>query len=257
MTSFRNVVEDWLLYDTVGVFDPPQGSNISTPTGWFTTLAGLGGVSELDFFNVRSRSIGLPYNNQDARDQTPYVFHIDSIGVTYFANMQTQAFEWDHTPENDFVPEDYATHIFNVDVARHVGVILRIQQDDRLKTTSYMCPPGYGPSGDGFGRGSPTTWGELNNDTYDAHASVVSQSSPYLANRWPFPNALQVPRRGVLNVKLKLNEYVRNLITTLPQQHVFFGVDDADDIAEKNVFFGIQVSLKGRREVQQRAEYHA
>ena len=81
--KFMNVAENWVLYDTVLI-----GSYVSSMdynTGYFATYAAMGGVTTIPFFNVRNRSHGLPYNNQDQQSQLPYVFKIYSVGISWWA----------------------------------------------------------------------------------------------------------------------------------------------------------------------------
>lgn len=250
---FMNVREQWLLYDTVGVYDSTSGS-IVNPPGWFNTFAELGAGNEIDFFNVRNRQVGLPYVNQDSRDNMPYAFRCTSIGVAFWAMCFTQAPTW--AINEDFSPDENVSHIWQNDLPRHVSVTFRVQQDDILKTTAFFCPPGYGPYGSGYGRGSPTSLPTAQANGYDHTANVITQGTPIINNRWIFPLSVDIPRRATINVKLKLTEYARQMMAVLPQGREWFGIDDADDIIGFKIFAGIQCSLGGERLVQQRGQHH-
>lgn len=253
--AYRNVSEQWLEYDTVGVFDTTLVSsyNITNPNGWFQNLAAMGAVNKIDFFNVRNRNIGLAYNNQDSRDLMPYAFRAHSLGVSFFCHSMTQA--PNYAQDDTFSPEDSVNHVFCVDLPRHTSVTLKVQQDERLKSHAYFCPPGYGPCGSGFGRGAPSARDGGNNGI-DHTASVISQGEPSLANRWQFPVPLEIPRRAALSVTLEFNEYARTLLQNMPDENEWFGVDAGDDVNGWPVFFGIQLSIGGERLVQQRGQYH-
>ncbi len=252
---FANVQENVMIYDTVAIFNDTNKS-FSNPSGWFQNYAQMGAANSLSFFNVRNREVGTPYNNQDSRDQMPYAFRCRSIGVSFFANTFTQAPTW--AVDYQFSPEDAVGHLFQVDLPRHASVTFRVQQDDRLKTHPYFVPPGYGPYGSGYGRGSPyLLQGNTLNDGYDHTAGVVTQGSPELGGRWPFPIPIDIPRRGTIEVKVEFNEYARQLLQTIPMGYEWQGVNDTvDDIEGNPVFAGIQVSLGGERLVQQRGQYH-
>lgn len=254
-TPYRNVVENWLLFDTVGIFDETT-VNFSNPAGWYLNYAAMGGANEVNFFNVRNRRIGLPFNNQDSVDQMPYGFRCSSIGITFFSNSFTQAPAW--ATDTTFSPEDTVGHIFMNDLPRHAAMVFRVQQDDRLKCHVLFTPGGYGPFGDGYGRGSPSQ-SVLSTfaNGYDHHAGIITQGMPQLSSRWQFPIPIDIPRRATISVKILFNEYARQLLQVLPDQLELFGVDNgADDIVSQVVFAGIQVSLGGQRLVQQRGQLH-
>lgn len=254
MKPFMNVAENVLLYDTVGIFND-SGRAFSNPPGWYGSYANMGAANEINFFNVRNRDVGLPYNNQDSRDNMPYAFLCRSIGVTFFSNAMTQAPTW--ATDFTFSPEDASGHIFMVDLPRHASIEFRVQQDSRLKTHCLFAPSGYGPFGDGYGRGSPSALPTTIDNGYDHHLGVVSQGIPELGARWVFPNPIEIPRRGTVQAIVKFNEYGRQMLSTIPDLNEYQGVQDGvDDVYQNPIFSGIQVSLGGERLVQQRGQYH-
>jgi hypothetical protein len=258
--EFTNVTERWMLYDTVAASELTALANVP---GWYTTLAALGTARDLPFFNTRSRAIGLPYCNMDQRDAFPYAFHLHSVGVTFFANTWTTVDTTYGKGDASMSPEDQVGHLWCVDIPRHAGGVLRVQQDDRLKATSMMLQPGYGPIGDGYGRSAPTAYagaGGLN--PFDHHLGVVTQGVPHVTVRFPLPAPIQIPRRATLAFDLKLNEYCSQLLQAVPASQVqpmanlVSGAPD-NYFHSGKPFYGIQVSLEGFREVQQRGQYHA
>ena len=258
-----NVIERWLLYDTVAAFNTDMLTTYQLPEGWFETLADMGGANKHDFFNVRSRSIGESYNNQDSRDQFPYSFQIHSIGISFFCHTVTQFPQI--TPDqidNLLHPEDNANHIFTNDLPKHASMKLKIMQDDRLKLSVPMVPCGYGPYGGGFSRGEISTangssFQSQDDVAVDHQATVQSMGLPELDNRWPFPVPLEVPRTGNLNVVIEFNEYGRTILQNLPDLKEYY-VAKVESFGVKGFrpFFGIQVSIMGERAIQQRAQYH-
>lgn len=252
--DFENVKEHYMLYDTVGVYQPALGATTPVPPGWHTNYIALGAVNEVHFFNVRNRNSGLYWNNQDKRDQLAWPFLIKSLGISWHASPITVAPAY--WADYQFSPEDYASHMFINDLPRHTGVILQIQQDERLKTHSFFCSPGYGVCGGGYGRGAPSTFTPPNG--YDHHLAVHNQGIPMFDNRWQFPINLEVPRNASLSVRLIINEYGRQMLANMPFEGPFFGdaAPGLDDNQFISPFSMIQVSLHGKRLVQQRGQYH-
>jgi hypothetical protein len=250
---FMNVREQWLLYDSVGVFNS-TGYQLPRIPGWFLTFAAMGAANEIDFFNVRNRNVGLMYTNQDSRDNMPYGFRCTSIGISMWAMCFTQAPTW--ATDTAFSPDDNVAHIWQNDLPRHASITFRVQQDDILKCTALMAPPGYGPVGSGYSRGSPTLLPTDQSNGFDMSANVITQGNPFVTCRWTFPLSIDIPRRATLNVKLKWSEWARQLLAVLPQGLEFFGIQDGDDIMGMPSFAGIQCSLAGERLVQQRGQHH-
>lgn len=258
MKGFLNVHEAQTLYDSVLV--SPNIDKWDFSDGWFTTFANLGAANDIPFFNVRNRNHGLPYNNQDTRDQTAYGMKIYSIGISFFApQIATQVIE---NQTITFATEEIHSAIWEADLPRHVGAILRINQDERLKIQSCMAPPGYGPFGGAMGHGEPAQWSTDIADVPSVMKGATSQSMPELTNRWPFPIPLAVPRRAAISVELKFSEYARQLLQFMTGPHSVPFLQDAGDgtydyLLSNYACFGIQVSMQVERMVQQRGQYHA
>jgi hypothetical protein len=253
----KNVNEPWSLYDTVILQTTGGGPAIANvPQGWFMNvnpLGGLGNATDVPFFNVRNRNVGVPYNNQDARDQMPYAMKIRSLGISFWYTHQT--LDANHQPGSPY--DDIIPHIFMVDLPRHCSVILKVQQDERFKSIVPLCPPGYGPCGHGYARGQPSIMvpggpplPELKDNSY----STVTQGVAENSTRWTFPTDIDVPRRASLSVTLRFSEFARNLLIAMGAPNADW-FDPGDSMLNTNG--GIQVTLNGDRLVQQRAEYHA
>lgn len=263
--AFANVKEQYMLYDTVGINQVVIGVGITAPDGWFTSYNDMGQANDVPFFNVRNRTSGLMWNNQDKRDQLAWPFLVNSIGVTFWANPATAAPGLTGTSTDS--PEDITSHIFANDLPRHCGVVMRVQQDDRLKTHAYFCSPGYGVCGGGYARGQATSINALgsnpimtNNPLYDHHLAIQSQGQPTLANRFEFPLALRIPRTATMSVRLVFTEYGRQLLQQMPELGIWNQTLTANPADNDHVvmpgFSAIQVSLVGQRLVQQRGQYH-
>lgn len=249
-----NVRERHMLFDTLGIFTPPAGSGITNPDGWYTTFATAGLANEWNFFNVRNRSAGLMWNNQDKRDQMATGMRVKSIGISFWGLPFTQIPTWQ--TDQTLSPEDKAVHTFVNDIPRHCGCVLQIQQDERLKAHPFFLSAGYGPYGDGYGRGAPSTDGALAQaNGWDHHMDISSNGVPILRNRWEFPLPLEIPRTANLSFRVIPNEYARQLLQVMPFLPTYQGETGGDDMEIIPGFCGVQVSLLGDRLVQQRGNY--
>lgn len=252
--EFENVPENWVLYDTVlcGGFV----NSIPFHDGYQPTFAAMGGLTSIPFFNVRNRNHGLAYNNQDTRDQMPWVFKIFTVGVSFFAPSCVLYRDIGMgTPQGPQITEQ---HIWETELPKHASVVIQTNQDERLKINALMTPPGYGPVGGGVASGNADLahTGQNPNVTKGAFA----QGIPELKNKWGFPIPLSVPRRANLSVTITLSEYGRNLLLNMPGPFENFFRDQSNPSGtwhHQYGLFGIQVVLGGQRQVQQRGQYHA
>jgi len=215
----------------------------------------LGAANRLFFFNQRTRAVGLPYCNQDVRDQMPYAFKIYSAGCTFWASSMSEGTSVDDA--DDFWIEDQIPSIFSNDVPRHCSFTLQVQQDELLKTCAMLVPSGYGPCGGGVGRGSVRgSFAAAADKTYNA----VGQSLPHLQNRWDFPRPIEIPRNAALSVNLVFSEYAKQLLQSIAKQNwqdtVTGNGHASDEGHESKTYYGIQVTLVGERLIQQRGQLH-
>ena len=252
-----NVLEPQMLYDTILVSPFCTDAHIQFHDGWFASFAAVGAANELPFLNVRNRNHGLPYNNQDARDQAAYGMEIYSLGVAFFApQVATQFINVEGTPT---AVEEIHSAVWQADLPRHASITLRINQDERLKQQCCLAPCGYGPYGGGEGHGNPAVDAIVTGG--QANASVMKGAAtmgvPDLMNRWRFPAPLDVPRRATLSAVIKFSEYAREMLRSLTGPHTYgFAGSGRDPLVVVDCCFGIQVSLMVKRYVQQRGQYH-
>lgn len=245
---FANVPEAWALYDTILIGG--YYASVQPNQGYFQAYATLGQNAEISFFNVRNRSHGLPYNNQDTRDQLPYVMHIYQLGVAWFA-PSTVCFNDTVTPSG---AETIVNALWQTEVPKHVSVSLKTNQDERLLANALMTPPGYGPVGGGVAQGDMETAHSYPN----VHHTANTMGSSLLVNTWGFQKPLAIPRTANISVTLRFSTYAQNLLQNFTGPLGQTMRSSANDGTYVNApgCSGIQVFLKGKRSVQQRGQYH-
>lgn len=247
--QFSNVAEAWSIYDTVVI---SGAAGVDSVQGWFNNFAGLGAAQTVNFFNVRNRQIGLPWNNQDTRDAMAFPIEIYGFGITFFGpTMKTLLSRG--APNS---ADDHTAHMWEAEIGRHASLELQVQQDIKVETNCFIAPGGYGPVGGAYGRGDMQTTFAAANPTLSL--GVTTQSSAILNNRWKFPKPIQVPRRANLSATVRFSEYASQLLQTMPGpwDSIFMRVGGGA-IDSDWAMFGIRVQLTGKRLVQQRGQYHA
>ena len=134
-------------------------------------------------------------------------------------------------------------------------MVLTTNQDDRLTINTLLAPPGYGIQTSGIAQGDAETAYTYPN----IQKMNWSQGMPELTNKWGFKKPLLVPRRANLSVTVNLSEYVREMLAVMPGPYYqrFTGIDAPFTFVNLPAVYGIQVTIGGIREVQQRGQYHA
>lgn len=233
-----NVTEAFSLYDTVQI-----GKEVSLPAG-YGSYAALAGLEEIPFFTVRNRTqTGLAYTNKDSIDSLPFVFHVKDIGVRLIAAAPFQALP--NSPTATEIADHNAARIFDSLLHYHVGLILKIREDERLAHTVELAPPGTGTFGYTAG-------------AVAANIQSANQGWPGLGNRWTWREPLSIPRNCVLSVVLKPSAYAKELLARMPGPFADLPLVDlaTGTAATARRISLIRVSLNGAREVQQRGELH-
>lgn len=249
----KNVLEKWCIYDTVLVTRAvaEAGGTIINPGGWFVDFQQLSTANQIGFFNVRNRQVGLAWNNQDTRDQMPYVFHLHSIGIRFFAPTVTEM----HNDPTPVAGRNLPQAVWTLDLPNHVSAVLVIQQDEKLKINAMMAPSGYGAQGGGAAQGDPQIYGL----GMSLHKMTYNQGVPTIGNRWVFPVPYGIPRTASLRMTLKFSEYGRALLAAMtgPFHYAYRKETPFPPSWEQlATTYGIQVTLDGYREVQQRGALH-
>ncbi len=270
-----NVAEPWILYDTVIISKNMYGKEISCP-GWFTSFQGFAQQETHSFFKSRSEGIaGSAYNNQQSPDMMDYAFIAYSIGLTFFAPGVRLLGNLGALRTQILRCYSGAAHWWEVELPNHVGVQFKIQNDVVSEGPAYDYPPGYGPSGGGGAM-------EISNGTIPNISNLLThtaffnnagtQGVPIFANRHIFKEPIEIPRTSLIEGVINLGAIARsicslNLAPTIAgvaqfPDYIIPMVDatTAPGIADYKTAparFGIQMSLLGKRLVQQRGQYHS
>lgn len=291
MPQFLNAQEPWELHDTLCICANRYGSEPAA--GFFTTFNAFSANERHLFF--KNRSVGnthLAYNNQQAMDRADFVFHAFSIGVHFFGPCTPVLFEVDDQEPNNIdtaqiTPQTYQSFWIHT-LPRHCGLEFSVGQDVKLSCNSLMAAPGYGPSISGVGAGLDGLSGITALSVYNAGPPIAvtttatpnyvqvpeiiysgTQGLPEKRARFQFgtqrePSPIAIPRGEIIEVKLTLSEYARRILALFPgpgsyllQKYVLHGELDPTEAVTFPSRFGIQVSLYGVREVQQRGQLHA
>lgn len=262
--QFMNVKEQWFMYDTIGV--TPWLDELTHPIpGWFNSFTALGNTDALTFFDTRNKSIGLAYNNQEARDQVPFAYIVETLSVGFFAPACASQLASETIPSDTtwIGRMDTMSAFWDNELPQHTSVIFRVNQDERLKGVCSIVPPNYGPVGGCIGQGdfSDPTPPAIGGGNYGVHANGMGRA--HLKYRWEFPGGIGVPRRATMVVECRMVEWARQILRDLWGPGYFVMRDyDPDETPENPItpkpsMFAIQCLVTGRREVQQRGQYHA
>lgn len=268
-SRFMNVAEAWPVYDTV-LLSPTFFGQEQNVQGWFTSFQTFANQERHSFFNVRTEATtDLAYCNKQTADTMDFAMEIYSFGCAFFspgvralANDQSDEFQWWQNINSQLA------HWWEVEMPRHCSVEFKVQQDTIIELPCMAASPGYGPSGGGasFAHdlvGRAAGQGTQNADYQPVLNMSVTQGVPTPKNRWPFPSPIGVPRTSTIEAIVTVSEYARLYLSgmagVLPN-YVFGGIDGTVSTGPGYTLFparfGIQVSLYGKRMVQQRAQWH-
>ena len=246
-----NVLEQWPLYDTIMIgprFDASKGYYMKS--GWYADFAQIGAVNELAFFNQRVvDDVGLPYNNQEARDSMPYGFTAYSYGVIFMATPC----QWTSSYLTPVPPPESeqwnSIQYFLTELPKHAGIELKVGRDIKVEQNCLITPAGVGTSGNAA---------RYSNGPFDVGYPQSNSGAIFLKNRWKFPTAIDIPATETLSAKIRFTEYGRFLLQEMGNSpfYVEVGMGEQDAKLGFYAYAGIQISLLGRRQVQQRGELH-
>lgn len=252
-----NVREPWEMHDSICIDSTLYGSESNA--GFFTTFVGFGQQADHLFFKRRSEgNVHRCYNNQQAEDRSDFVFRAFTVGLLFVAPPTPLDCDAG-TPgdANELLPVFWTSQL-----PYHCSISLKIGQDTNLKLQSMMMSPGYGPQTSGVAYGVDdtavdTNWPEM---VYTGVQGVPTASSRYwIAGGTPQnPEPIGIPKGELIEMKLRVSEYARGLLTTAagPGVYRIGGTGEADAVSIPTRY-GIQASLWGYREVQQRGELRA
>lgn len=243
---FMNAIEAWAIYDTIQI---RSDVDAATKEG-FKSYATLGAAQRWPFFDQRKSDIGIAYTNRDSNEATEFAYEIYSLGVRFIAPEGIIELPGTTPAEHNLI----AHMIFSRMIAEHVGLRLKLKQDDKLIHTCTMAPDGFGPNSPSMllVPGLKTAA-----DTVGYSSPSNTNGEPHISGRWKFPVPIEVPRGAVFNVKLEPSSYCQDLLQAMPgPSNYFFNLIDVDAVIEKPSCSLIRVDLIGKRGVQQRNALH-
>lgn len=237
-----NAYESWSLYDTVLIGE--NAPALHQGAGFFADYAALSVPSQIPFFNVRNKSVGTPYCNFDSANKLPFVFHCYSIGLDIEAPLSLASVDQGN-PANT---PTYSNLFFSGELAKHVGFILKVSQDEKLVQTGTLMPSGQGIAG----------WqNQYGNFAEDGNAALsnLSVGVPEKNNRWKFAEPIAMPREVNIEGNLVFSEYAREALSSMYGPGTVYAQEGISGSAYP-AYSQIRVTLYGMREVQQRNALH-
>lgn len=253
--EFMNVRETWELHDTINVDSVLLGQE--QQNGFFPSFAALGRQNSIAFFKRRTEgSVHLAYNNQLSADKADYVIRLFSVGVHFYGPPTPyEAQNVLDVPEN---VQDYAPIFWTSDLPRHCSLSLEIDQNEVCLAAAAQLSPGYGPRIDGAACGVNGVLTDSMPEMIFANTMGLPKPSSryWLATDYQGKSKpIDIPRDAPIEAKLEISEIATTLLQVMggPGNYVF----GTGSFTFFNMRYGIQVSLYGYREVQQRGELHA
>ena len=257
--KYKNVREPWEIHDTICVCNTLYGNE--SQVGFFPTFVAFSQREKHLFFKTRSEgNTHLAYNNQSAADRVDFVFHLFSVGVHFFG--PPTPLDMLDTAGDASNAQDALPSFWTMDLPRHCGVTLRIGQDDKLSAQSMMLSPGYGPQFSGAGTAVQDLAGELDCGpelVWSATQGIPGRRSRFFTalDKKGKPRPISIPRNDIVEVSLSVSEFARDFLSNAAGPNDYFF--DLVAAALDGIFptrYGIQVSMYGYREVQQRGMLH-
>lgn len=200
LEALRNTreVEKWVIHDTIQI-GPHMAGNV-TDEG-FASYAALATKQDHPLFAAkRKRTTSTPaYNSQDLDGLSSYGMRIYHLGIGLYAPIATSEGEITDPLSG------YEGLIFSAELPKHIGVIVKVGQDEKLVTTSLITPSGSGAGGISQIDESP--------GFQSVEGSQVGV--PILANRFHFEEPLLVPRTTIFSVTIILSEYARSVLSAM------------------------------------------
>jgi len=257
--QYANVVEPWEIHDTICVCSTLYGSE--EQNGFFPSFLQFSRREKHLFFKNRSEgNTHLAYNNQQAADRTDFVFHVFSIGVHFFAPPTPLDMQDDQGVAA--TAQDALPSFWTMDLPSHCGATLRIGQDDKLQAQGLMLSPGYGPNFQGAGTAVQDLGGE--GDTFPELVWAACQGVPGRRTRFftatdrkGNPKPISIPRNDIVELSLSVSEFARDFLSNAGGPGLLWFDTPVSNTYTVPTRYGIQASMYGFREVQQRGRLHA
>ena len=230
----RNVQEDWEMYDTVRI-----GPDV--PDKWpggFRTLTELASAEEIGFLNVRNATqVGQAYTNiTGASGKLAWSYNVSSLGMRFIYP--------DPNVADDHAGNIAASKVFCVILPEHAHFTFTTNQDDRNILKPIMMPSGHGTMG-------MLQSSRPGSDTYN---SIYNSGIPDGRNRWlwTIKGGMRLPKDTEVKGLLRFSEYGKKLLNALATVNPL-------DFGGPEPFPNeclIEVTLRGKRDVQQRGDYY-
>lgn len=261
--QFKNVRETAPLYDTVLVCKTMYGKEQSVG-GWYTTWAGFAANEKHTFFKSRTEgSTHLAYCNMQSADNVDTPFLAYTFGVRFFAPVSPDCYDFRLLSPQGMVENMPAWWLW--DLPKHCGVDFRVQQDVVIENTCLASPSGYGPRGGGGAQPAIDSRVGVKPNQIPWKTVTGTIGDPCIDNRFPLPEPIAIARNTAIEANIYVSEYARYVLSRLvgPLDNGFLTECQADDTPSDADYiylptrYGIQVSLYGLREVQQRGQYFA
>lgn len=231
--QYNNVIETWQIYDCVRI-----GKNVpSKYPGGFNSFVQMALADEIPFLNIRNSSeAGLAYTNVSSKDKLPWPFWLESIGLRFL-------YPDPESPANPapLLGDNVMGKMFQQVIQEHAYFQFQIREDTIVTLKPAHMPAGMGPSGYISSIGGITSMG-----------TVITQGQANMGNRWKFQGKpLNIPRDTPIKGILKFSDTGKQLLTAMGAPgEIPFGAAVWTNEAM------IELTLRGKRGVQQRGEYH-
>lgn len=227
-----NVLEDWEMYDCVRI-----GPEV--PDKWpggFRTFTELANAEEVGFLNIRNSSeVGRAYTNIASKDKLPWPFAVTSMGLRFIYP--------DPNVASDHEASIAASKMFTVVIPEHAYFTFRTNEDDRTILKPAMMPSGHGMVG-------ALQSSRPGNDTFN---SIITNGIADGRNRWlwTIKDGIKLPKDTPLAGKLNFSEYAKSMLLQMATINPL-DFDGATTFSNECI---IELTLRGKRQVQQRGDY--
>ncbi len=226
--QYENVIETWQIYDTVRI-----GTHINNSLQGFQSLSAMADAEDVPFLNVRNSSeAGLTYTNIASKDKVPWAFWLESIGMRFVYPDPNLNASSEHSAVRA------ASKIFAQYLPEHAYFQFSIREDIIITVKPHMMPAGFGPTG-------------VVNGDQTAFQSVMTSGQPWMKNRWIFTGKpIPIPRDTPIKGVLKFSDFGKKMLREMGEVAAL----DFTNSFSNEAF--IELTLRGKRGVQQRGEYH-
>lgn len=260
--EFMNVQESWPIFDTLLVSQDFAQSSSDIAQGWQPSFGAFANQETYSFFKQRTEgSADLAYTNKQSADTMDFAFELYSIGVSFFSpGVRTLgtlvAGDWTD------IFDSTSAHWWEAELPRHCAIALKVNQDIVCELPCMAASPGYGPHGGGASFEHPQVSFQadpVNPGTFAVLNMAMTAGVPNIQNRWKLKK-IGIPRTATVEAILTVSAEARAILSNMagPLSYIF-PADDQDGAppyTSTHSCFGIQVSMLGKRMVQQRGSYH-